>query len=285
MSANSSQASANSVVISIAPNGARKTRQDHPHIPISPDELAYETKACVEHGATMLHLHVRDNDCKHSIDTERYSNAIAAVKKEVGDNVVIQVTSEACGIFSPEEQMHMVDTLKPEAVSIAIRELVPSTEYEKTFAEFLLRNYNDNVFPQFILYDAEDLLKFNSLVERGIIPADKYCVLFVLGRYSKGQLSAPSDLIPFLATLEGLPIKDKTSWFVCAFGPQENQCMLSSALLGGNVRIGFENNMLLADGKQANNNAELVAQFNQSLTQARQTIGTIEAAREVFFCR
>ena len=68
------------VMIAVAPNGARKTQQDHPQLPISPKEIAHTAAACQEAGACMLHLHVRDKKLVHSLDVDRYRKTIQAIR-------------------------------------------------------------------------------------------------------------------------------------------------------------------------------------------------------------
>ena len=116
------------LMISVAPTGARKSKETHPGLPITPDEIAETALACQDAGASMIHLHVRDQEGRHSIDVGAYRDASEAVRDAVGDGLIIQVTSEAVGRFSPAEQMAMVRSLRPEAVSLAIRELVATPE-------------------------------------------------------------------------------------------------------------------------------------------------------------
>ncbi len=82
------------LIIAVAPNGARKTREDHPAIPLSAEETAREAAACCEAGAAMIHLHVRDADLRHSLDAAAYREATAAVRREAGDRLIIQMTTE-----------------------------------------------------------------------------------------------------------------------------------------------------------------------------------------------
>ena len=96
------------VVIGVAPNGARKTRRDHPALPITPQELADFAAACREAGASMLHLHVRNADGGHSLAASDYRPAVEAVRRAVGRSLVLQLTSEAVGIYVPEQQAAMV---------------------------------------------------------------------------------------------------------------------------------------------------------------------------------
>ena len=94
---------------------------------------------------------------------------------------------------------------------------------------------------------------------RGIILDERPSVIYVLGRYSQGQVSKPADLLPFLAA--GDPL---WHWMVCAFGAAEHACATASAVLGGHARVGFENNRLLKNGTSAARNADLVAQVAES---------------------
>src|SRR6202008_3948323 len=82
------------VVLAVAPNGGRKTKADHPALPLTSGELARAAAECLERGASMIHLHVRDAEGRHSLDPEAYRAAIASICQEVGDRLVLQITSE-----------------------------------------------------------------------------------------------------------------------------------------------------------------------------------------------
>jgi len=104
------------IAIAVAPNGARKTHADHPALPITPDELAACARQCVDAGAAMLHLHVRRPDGTHSLEPDDYRPAVAAVQQAVGDALVLQITTEAVGIYTPAQQMASVRALQPEGL-------------------------------------------------------------------------------------------------------------------------------------------------------------------------
>ena len=246
------------LILAVAPNGARKTQADHPAVPISPAEIAATAAAARAAGAAMIHLHVRDADLKHSLDVGAYREATAAVREAVGEEMIIQVTSEAVGIFTPEQQMAMVRELRPEAVSLAIRELVPEGG-EEAAREFLAWTVGAGILPQYILYAAEDVARFGRLQAEGVIPPGPAFLLFVLGRYTAGQRSVPNDLLAFLSEMEAWPEAARLPWAICAFGPKETACVTAAATLGGHARVGFENNLFLPDGREARDNAELVA--------------------------
>lgn len=243
------------IAIAVAPNGGRRTKADHPAIPLSPKELGETAAAARDAGASMIHVHVRKPDGTHLLDADAYATAIAGIRAAVGDDMVIQITSEALGVYSPPEQIAVVEAVAPEAVSLALRELCPTAADEPAFAEFLLWLKTHAVAPQFILYAADEFARLNALIRRGLVPWADPPVLFVLGRYTAGQTSSPADLLPFLAP--NLPRPGH--WMTCAFGRYEAACATAAALLGGHVRVGFENNLFLPDGSRAADNAATVA--------------------------
>jgi uncharacterized protein (DUF849 family) len=242
------------VAIAVAPNGGRRVKADHPAIPLSPAVLGRCAAECLEAGAAMIHVHVRKPDGSHLLDADAYRAATAAIRAEVGDRLVVQMTSEALGIYTPAEQIAVVKAVRPEAASLALREVAPDAAAEPAFLELLAWMARERAAPQIILYAPEEAVRLAALRDAGKLPWGDVPVLYVLGRYTRGQKSAPADLLPFLDA--GMP--RFAHWSVCAFGQREAACVTAAALLGGHCRVGFENNLWLPDGSVATGNAELV---------------------------
>lgn len=261
-------------IIGVAPNGARKTKADHPALPMTAGELAREAAACHDAGAAFIHLHIRDKMGKHLLDTEAYQTTIDAIRREAGDDIIVQITTESVGIYRPGYQMALVRETRPEACSLAIREIIPGPPAEREAASFFAWMAAEGVTPQYILYTADEARRFAELRARGIIPAGPVFVLYVLGRYTVGHASDPLDLAPFLAAGE----RD-WHWGVCAFGAKEGVVALTAAVLGGHSRVGFENNLLLADGRVAPDNAALVAQARSAAVAIGRSVASGADAR------
>ena len=264
------------VVVTVAPNGGRKTKVDHPGLPLTSDELARTAAECLERGASMIHLHVRDAEGRHCLDPEAYRATIAQICQEVGDRLVLQITSESLGHYSPAEQRAAVLKTNPEAVSLALRELAPEARDERDFCVFLGKLKQMRVWPQIILYTPAEAERLGAMVKRGLIPFDKLAVLYVLGRYSLTRTALPRDLLPFIAP----DMPRFASWSVCAFGRRETACVTAAALLGGHARVGFENNVALPDGARAGSNAELVGAAARALEAVGLGAQTAEGLRE-----
>ena len=156
------------LVIMVAPNGARRTKADHPRLPITPAEIADEAVRCAEAGASVLHVHVRSDDGRHTLDAELYRAAIDAVRQRLGERMVIQVTTEAVGRYGPAEQMAMVRELRPEAVSLALAELIPDEGASSEVAAFLDWLKHERIAPQYILYAPDEVVRFHDLRARSL---------------------------------------------------------------------------------------------------------------------
>ncbi|WP_269584719.1 3-keto-5-aminohexanoate cleavage protein [Roseibium sp. Sym1] len=242
--------------IMVAPNGARRTQADHPAVPITIGETVAAAKACFEAGAGALHAHVRDADGIHVLDAGLYRELLSEMKTAV-PGMLVQVTTEAVGRYSPQEQRSLVRSVEPEAVSIALREMVPDEDTAEAAAFYgWMRDRNCAV--QHILYSPEDLDRLVDLAGAGVVPGTGHQILFVLGRYTAGQQSVPADLEPFLQKLEERRGSLMLDWAVCAFGHRETDCLVDAVRKGGKARIGFENNFRNRDGRVAEDNAARV---------------------------
>jgi 3-keto-5-aminohexanoate cleavage enzyme len=108
------------------------------------------------------------------------------------------------------------------------------------------------------------------------VPMERIPVLFVLGRYSLLRTGVPLDLLPYLAP----DLPRFAPWSVCAFGKREAACVIAGALLGGHVRVGFENNLVLPSGLRAASNADLVETSASALESLGLMVQTADGLRE-----
>jgi 3-keto-5-aminohexanoate cleavage enzyme len=267
----------NPIVLTVAPNGASKQKADHPALPLTPEELAERAARCLEAGAAMLHLHVRDRDGRHLLEADAYRAALSAIRARVGSRQILQTTSESGRRYAAPEQMAVIRAVRPEACSAALRELCPDAASEREAAAFFAWLSSAQVMTQVILYAADEYPRWRDLRRRGVIPDGPWSLLFVLGRYSAGQVSDPRELLPFLAAHTG-----SEPWSLCAFGPREAACVLAAAAFGGHARVGFENNLLLPDGAVAPGNEALVANAAAGAKALGRRPATADEARKLF---
>lgn len=267
------------LAIAVAINGARRTKADHPGLPMTVLEIAREAALCAEAGAAMLHLHVRDGEGRHSLDADLYRAATDAVRREAGPAIIVQASTEAVGQYSPAQQMSLVRALRPEAVSLALAEIVPDGTAEAEAAPFYREVVEAGTGVQHILYSVSDVLRLRDCSTRGIIPEPRPHALFVLGRYTAGQQSDPFDLLPFLqAWPRDWP------WSVCAFGQAEIAAIALAVGLGGHARVGFENSIVRPDGTAASSNLDAVSAVATLARTLGRSVASPDEARTIYQC-
>lgn len=272
------------LIIALAPNGASKQKTDHPAIPISLNEIVDSAAKACELGVTLLHLHIRADDGQHSLDPAIYKQTIAAIRRAIGQQMVIQMTTESVGIYSQAQQIAAVKSIRPEAVSVALRELIPTSASknitpenivpENTAAEFFHWLCREKIMVQYILFSAAEIERYQQLLKRGIIPAERHSVLFVLGRYTKTTNPDAKILSRYLRLWDS-----SQSWMVCAFGQHEFACLQSAVKRGGHIRVGFENCLLMQGGAVAKSNQELIVQSKKMATQLNRPLANSEQTR------
>lgn len=239
---------AGTTILMVSPTGARLTKNDHPWLPITPHEVAREAKAALESGAGAIHLHVRDDAQGHSLDALRYRAMIAQVKAAVGDELFLQITTEAVGQYAPDQQMALVREIAPECASFALRELMPETggarAEDKAAAHFAWVKAQ-GIVPQFLLYEPDELARLKRLMAEGVIPVKVPFTLFGLG-YHGGAHASEAHLEAFSDEIARLDLT--LDWGVCVFGRSEPEIGALAWQAGGHVRVGFENNIEAPDG-------------------------------------
>lgn len=191
------------------------------------------------------------------LDAGLYAELMAELARTV-PGMAVQITTEAVGHYTPAEQRALVAKLRPASVSVALREITAEPDTRLTRA-FFHDCAAEGTAVQHILYTNEEVDQLAALIAEGTIPGGALQVLHVLGRYTAGQTSSPADLAAPLVRQRAADLR--ADWAVCAFGPQETDCLLAARRAGGKMRIGFENNLLMADGSLAASNAARVCEL------------------------
>lgn len=238
--------------IMVAPTGARRSKADHPALPLTIPEITETAAACHSAGADALHLHIRDDDGRHSLDPGRYHEALSELAQQV-PSMRVQITTESGGRYDVAAQLDTLRAVRPGWASIALREIARDPALAPAIYG-ACAEYGTEV--QNILHDPADFALLSDWRNRGIIPPEQTSLLFVLGRYDTGQPAHPGDLTAFLDARQS-----SNPWMVCAFGPAEHDCLLHAAARGGQLRVGFENSLCTGENLRHKDNAASVARL------------------------
>ena len=274
------------VIITAALTGVLATRQQSPYIPYTPDEIAAEARRCVEAGASIVHIHARQDNGMPAYDVETYARIDEAVKGQCPD-VIINYSTGAIGL-ERETRVHQIRALKPDmaALNMGSMNYAIYSRKAKTF-------YHDHVFanpfkdiqyfleamneagtrPEMECFDTGHINNARPLIDMGILqpPFQFSLVMGVLG-------GIPASTKNLLHQVEQLP--DNSFWQVIGIGTKQWPLVAAALTMGGNVRVGLEDNLYLPNGELAKSSAEGV---ETAVTLANLTgvpIATVAEARE-----
>jgi len=292
------------VIITAAVTGAATFPSQSPHIPITPGEIADEAVRAWEAGAAVVHVHARHpEDGRPSSDLEHYREIITSIKSRC--DVVIGITTGAGAGMSIEERTATVSEFKPELASLNMGSMNFSMhpikdrikewkfEWEKQYVEasrdFIFPNtfaslekissvMKDNqTRPELEIYDTSHLYNASYLVREGFLalPLHMQFVLGVMG----GTQATVYDLVHLKTTADRL-FGDRYTWSVIGTGwPLEFRMGAVALTMGGHVRVGLEDNLLIERGTLARSNAELVGKMRRICKELGKETADPEEAR------
>lgn len=261
------------LIITVAPVGAETSRQDNPSLPLSPREIADEAILCAEKGASIIHLHVRDEEGRATQAKHVFQETIALIKKD--SNVIIQTSTGGAAWMSAEERLQPVE-LKPEMATLTAGTVnfgeeifsnpMPMIE---SFAKAMVAQGvkpEIEVFEVGMIYNALRLVKKNILT----LPLHFDFVMGVPG-------GIPGEARHLLHLVESLP--PESTWMVAGIGRSELSLGVMAIVLGGHVRVGFEDNVYYSKGVLAEGNAPLVERIARIAKELGRPIATPDQAR------
>ena len=293
------------VIISCAVTGAIHTPSMSPHLPITADEIAEASIAACEAGAAIIHLHARDPVTgKPDQRPKAFEPFLKQIKAR--SKAIINLTTGGSPYMTVQERMQPAKILKPEIASMNMGTmnfgLFPMLnrykefkhDWEKPYLEgskdLIFRNtYGDletvltelsvnETRYEFECYDTSHLYNLAHFVERGLVKAPIFIqtVFGILG----GIGTHPDDVMHMKRTADRL-FGDSYRWSVLGAGASQMKIAAMAASMGGNVRVGLEDNLWIAKGKLATSNKEQVLKVREILEGLGLEIATPDEAREI----
>lgn len=268
------------LIITCAITGAETTKERQPHLPVTPKEQAQAAKGVMEAGGSIIHLHVREEDGKPSQRPERFQEAISAIRKEA-PKAIIQISTGGAVGESIENRAKPL-SLKPEMASLNLGTMNFGDDvfynHPKDVEALAKKIYENKIVPELEIYEAGMLESAFRLLKKGILknPAHFQFVLGVPGGMS-GDLRNLMHLVSLLESEMG----KETHWVVAGVGRFQLPLAMHAILLGGHVRVGFEDNIFYEKGVLAKSNAELVERIVRIAKEVGREIATPEQAREL----
>lgn len=268
------------VIITCAITGAETTRERQPNLPITPAEQATAAEEAVKAGASIIHLHVREDDGAPSQRPERFKEAIDAIRKRVPD-VVIQISTGGAVGESIDNRARPL-ALKPEMASLNLGTMNFGDEvfynHPRDIVGLAAKMREHGVVPELEVYEAGMLESGFRLAKQGILRGPLH-FQFVLG-VPGGMSGDPKNLMHMVSFLpEGI------HWGVAGVGRFQLPLAVQALVMGGHVRVGFEDNIFYSKGVVAKSNAQLVERIVRIAREVGREVATPAQTRELLGLR
>jgi uncharacterized protein (DUF849 family) len=295
------------VIITAAITGAATVPSQSKYIPVTPEQLAADALACAEAGAAVIHVHARKpENGMPTGDLEIFGEILSKIKSRT-DAVVCTTTGGGLNM-TPEQRVAVVPKYKPElatcnmgSINFALYPVLrnfKSEDFQYEWEEAYLRNSDDFIFantfkgietylqkmkeantrPEFELYDVGHIYNLAHMIERGLVETPVW-LQFVMGVLG-GIRPTIQDLVHMVETCDRVIGKENYNWSVIGVGyPSEFELGTVGMFLGGNVRVGLEDNLFISR-RTFGTNAQLVERMVNIAHSFEREIASPDEVRE-----
>ncbi len=269
------------LIINAALTGIIPTKERNPHVPLTPKEIADDTKRVYEVGASIVHIHARDNEGRHSHKKEIYKEIIGRIR-DVCDDIVITVSTSGRIIKTLGDRMEVLELtgdFKPDMASLTLGSMNFIDGYSVndpiTIISFLKKMNLSGIRPELEIFDCGMANYAKYLVKKGLLDDLCYCNL-ILG--SLGTMAAtPANLVHLINELP-----ENFVWAATGVGRFAFNIQCLSIAMGGHVRVGIEDSMFMdKDKKELATNEKLVSRVRKVAEAMGREIATPNEVRKI----
>jgi len=247
----------NPVIITCAITGAETTSDRQPNLPITPQEQGEAAQEAVQAGASIIHLHVREDDGTPSQRLERFEESINEIRSRVPDVIIQMSTGGAIGETIDNRAAPLV--LKPEMATLNMGTMNFGDDvfynHPKDIERLAQKIYENGIVPELEIYEVGMLETAARLLKKGILQEPLF-MQFVLG--VPGGMSGDVRNLNHLLEMKKTYFGEDPHWVVAGIGRYELPLAEAALKLGGHMRVGFEDNIYYEKGVLAKSNAQLV---------------------------
>jgi uncharacterized protein (DUF849 family) len=245
-------------LITVAPTGAESAKAEVPALPVTLDELLLTAKECEAIGASVIHVHIRDDEAKPTLDQGRLRDTVAALRENTG--LIVQLSSGGA-VTDPEAARLAVLDAGPDMASCTMGTVNFGDDVFLNRWEFIVdlhtRMQERGVVPEYEIFDLGHLTALQRLLGKYGLPAGGHVhVDFVMG-VPGGMPGTAEALVACRQAVRDLP--EGTTFSATGIGRSTLPVMLASLATGGHLRVGMEDTVTYAKGQPVESNMQLVA--------------------------
>ncbi|WP_122088238.1 BKACE family enzyme [Halalkalicoccus subterraneus] len=266
------------LIITVAPTGGVHGKETHPDLPETPAEIAETAAACEAAGASVIHLHARRKNGERSFSRERFRELTTAVR-EATEEMVIQHSTGGTGVPLEDRLEPLRTDPAPEMASL---DMGPVNRYHHLTSEnprgtvdtLHEKMHERGIKPELEVFNPGHLNEVEAFLDRTEIEDPPY-----LGVLYGGGTLTPAHPRNVQNVVDNLPAG--AAFNTLAMGRHQLPLTTTSVLLGGHVRVGFEDNVYIRAGEQAESNAQLVERAQNIAELLGRPVATPEQARAI----
>jgi 3-keto-5-aminohexanoate cleavage enzyme len=275
--------SARKVIVTVALTGGLHGKTANPNLPEQPEEIAQDAYDCFNEGAAIVHIHARDSEGEASADGRIYRDIHERISKRC--DIILQDTTGGGPNLTVEQRIEAVVKARPEMASLNMGTLV-RTAAKGPYRNTIFRNTTDDIEtfaramletgikPEMEAYSHAMFREIDNLITKKLVEPPYY-VNIVLGMAHQGAEPATTETL--LSMIRFLPAN--SAFNVCAVGSGQLPLTTLGLLLGGNIRIGMEDNIYYRKGELARSNAQLAARSVRIIRELEMEPATPNEAR------
>lgn len=265
-------------IVTVAITGNVTTKAENPAVPITISEQVESTQGAFEAGATVAHVHVRNDEGRPCSDPDRFAKLQEGLNKFC-PGMIVQFSTGARGGKGNERSASLVHRPEMASLSTGSVNLVKVIyDNEPALVDIIASEIlKHNIKPEIEVFDMAHLYNAVDLIKRGLVKEPAH-VQFVMG--IPGAMPAKESVLDFLLSelKEMLPT---ATWTAAGTGRFSFTCNKWSLARGGHVRTGLEDNVMVDKGVLAKDNAELVKKTISFMSEFNRHPASVAEAREI----
>jgi 3-keto-5-aminohexanoate cleavage enzyme len=273
---------ARETLITVAPTGAETSKDDCPQVPTTLAELVETAQRCEAAGAAMIHVHIRDEEHRPTLDLGRLVDTVAALREQT--TLVVQLSTGGAVTDPLEDRLRVLDAA-PDSCSLTMGTVNFGDDVFMNPWGFITDLYQlsqeRRVVPEFELFDLGHVQALHRLLAKYGLPyGGRVHADLVMG--VPGGMPGTADAL--VAAVQGLP-EEVTSWSATGVGRTTLPVAMAALSKGGHLRVGMEDVLTFARGRPVQHNAELVERAASLATLAQRPPMKPDAARDLLQIR
>ena len=272
----------NKRIITVATTGAWPTKENTPYVPIEPAEIAEEVYNCWKAGAAVAHIHCRNNEGKAAMIFEKFEETVNLIRARKDCDIILNLTTSGGVNLKEEDRIRPFYELKPEMASYDCGTMnwqhVTIFENNPAFLEKLGNMMQEvNVKPEIEVFDPGMIYNAGYYIEKGVVKTPAH-FQFCMG--VAGGIGASTKNLVFMKGIME-EVAPGSTWSAFAVGKGAMETLYAAVAMGGNIRVGMEDNILYKKGQLAESNVQFVERAKRIIEEFTCEVATPDEARQI----